>query len=266
MEKFTARLQQIVAELPLRINQYTADEMSLRPAPGKWSKKEIIGHLCDSALYNWQRFTQAQSLSEPLQVQPYPQAELVRLNNYQGQPTGQLVALWASLNTQIVATVKNLPEEKLGHPVQLPEGATTYSAEHAGTLRWLIEDYLVHLEHHLRQIFPQEDIAHAELPTPWSISPEAALKALAEHPEGKPFVTLLEHKKMYVEVYAPKKVDLQTPHDQDEIYVVIKGNGTFFNNGERTTFGPGDLLFAPTGVEHRFESFSDDFCTWVIFY
>jgi mannose-6-phosphate isomerase-like protein (cupin superfamily) len=266
MGKFTTRLQRIVAEVPEKINQFSVEEMTKRPAPDKWSKKEIIGHLCDSALHNWQRFTTAQNIEEPLKMSPYPQVELVRLNNYQNLPTGQLISLWANLNTQIIATVKNIPEEKLSHPIHMPEGALEYADENSGTLRWLIEDYLVHLEHHLRQIFPTEKTATPILPKNWNISTEAALKALAKNPNGKPFLTLLEHKKMYVEVYAPQKIDLQTPHDQDEIYVVISGTGIFFNNGEKINFGPGDLLFVPAGVEHRFEDFSEDFSTWVIFY
>ena len=71
---------------------------------------------------------------------------------------------------------------------------------------------------------------------------------------------------MFVEVYQPKKIDLQKPHDQDEIYVVIGGTGQFFNNGQCRTFSPGDLIFVPAGVAHRFEDFTDDFATWVIFY
>lgn len=266
MENLTTRIQRIIAGLPARISQFSVPEMTERPAPGKWSKREILGHLCDSALYNWQRFTLAQMAEGPYEIMPYPQVALVKLNNYQNLPTGQIVALLTNLNTQIVTVLKNLPEAKLSHPVPLPKGDLTYSKNETGTLRWLIEDYVLHLEHHMRQLFPEGNTVAPALPENWQISTEAALKALAEHPDGKPFLTLLEHKKMYVEVYAPQKVDLQTPHDQDEIYVVISGTGTFLNNGERTPFHPGDLLFVPAGAEHRFVDFSKDFSTWVIFY
>lgn len=80
------------------------------------------------------------------------------------------------------------------------------------------------------------------------------------------FAKLFEHGTLQLEVYKPEKVDNQTPHSQDEIYIVISGSGEFLNNGERTSFGPGDFLFVPAGVEHRFENFTDDFATWVIFY
>mgnify|MGYP000542093037 CR=1 FL=1 len=94
--------------------------------------------------------------------------------------------------------------------------------------------------------------------------PQDALKKLST--VDSPFATLFRHGTMYVEVYQPNKVDLQQPHEQDEIYVIIAGTGTFLNDGKRTDFGPGDLLFVAAGKEHRFEDFSDDFSTWVIFY
>jgi mannose-6-phosphate isomerase-like protein (cupin superfamily) len=80
------------------------------------------------------------------------------------------------------------------------------------------------------------------------------------------FVTMLRRGSLSVELYAPRGHDPQQPHRQDELYVVVSGSGQFFNGGERHPFGPGDVLFVPAGVEHRFEDFSDDFQTWVIFY
>lgn len=96
------------------------------------------------------------------------------------------------------------------------------------------------------------------------LNPKDALEKLAK--VDSPFLTLMRDGNMSVEIYQPKKVDLQQPHDQDEIYVIIAGTGTFFNDGKRTEFVVGDLLFVPAGKEHRFENFSDDFSTWVIFY
>ena len=56
------------------------------------------------------------------------------------------------------------------------------------------------------------------------------------------------------------------PHARDEIYIVASGAGWFVNGSTRHPFQAGDLLFVPAGVEHRFDEFTDDFCTWVIFY
>jgi mannose-6-phosphate isomerase-like protein (cupin superfamily) len=81
-----------------------------------------------------------------------------------------------------------------------------------------------------------------------------------------PFVTLLQHGSLKVEWYKPNGVDHQTPHRQDEVYVIASGSGHFYNNGEYTPFNTGDVLFVKAGHEHRFENFTADFATWVIFY
>ncbi len=83
---------------------------------------------------------------------------------------------------------------------------------------------------------------------------------------GTLFAKVMGHGSMSVEIYRPVKTDLQTPHQQDEIYVIISGSGEFLNDGKRTTFAPGDVLFVAEGIEHRFENFTDDFVTWVIFF
>ena len=83
---------------------------------------------------------------------------------------------------------------------------------------------------------------------------------------GRQSSLIMEHGSMELRYYAPRGADLQTPHDRDELYVVASGRGTFFVGGQRVAFGPGDVLFVGAKVEHRFEDFSDDFATWVVFY
>lgn len=85
-------------------------------------------------------------------------------------------------------------------------------------------------------------------------------------PDGERFALMLEHGTVEVEVYAPRGTDPQTPHTRDELYVVVRGSGEFVNGPDRHAFGPGDVLFVPAGVEHRFEDFTDDLVVWVIFY
>ena|SRR6185436_20945429 len=92
-----------------------------------------------------------------------------------------------------------------------------------------------------------------------------ALRRLPD-PQGKRFAVVLEHGTLSVEIYAPRETDLQTPHTRDELYVVMSGSGQFVNGEGRHRFGPGDVLFVPAGVPHRFEDFSDDLAVWVIFY
>ena len=67
-------------------------------------------------------------------------------------------------------------------------------------------------------------------------------------------------------LYIPQGNDPQVPHKRDEVYIVARGSGTFFCDGERTPFGPGDFLFVGKGVEHRFEDFTGDFAVWVVFF
>lgn len=85
-------------------------------------------------------------------------------------------------------------------------------------------------------------------------------------PGGARFAEVFGHGTLAVELYAPRGTDPQTPHSRDEVYVVVAGSGWFVDGPERYRFGPGDFLFVPAGVPHRFEEFSDDFAVWVLFY
>lgn len=96
------------------------------------------------------------------------------------------------------------------------------------------------------------------------INTKSALEELSKI--KSPFLNVFEHGTLSVEVYKPQKVDLQQPHTRDEVYIIISGTGEFLNDGVRTSFAPGDFLFVPAGIEHRFENFTDDFSTWVLFY
>ena len=93
-----------------------------------------------------------------------------------------------------------------------------------------------------------------------------ALHAVSQVREGVPSAFVLEHGTLQVKMYRPAGQDRQSPHTRDEIYVIAKGRGQFVNGDERHAFEPGDVLFVPAGVPHRFEDFSSDFCTWVMFY
>lgn len=91
-----------------------------------------------------------------------------------------------------------------------------------------------------------------------------ALAALDD--SGREFVELFRHGSLTVEIDRPNQRDRQQPHSRDELYAVIASTGAFVKAGERTPFAPGEILFAPAGVPHRFEDFTDNFATWVFFY
>ena len=97
------------------------------------------------------------------------------------------------------------------------------------------------------------------------LSPDGFLAKLPT-PEGQRSVLAFEHGTLTVKVYAPRGTDPQKPHTRDEAYVVVSGSGTFVHGERRDPFGPGDFLFAPAGLPHRFEDFTDDLVVWVIFY
>ena len=86
--------------------------------------------------------------------------------------------------------------------------------------------------------------------------PEAAVRS----------VKAFEHGTLLAKLYAPRGYDPQKPHTRDEVYIVVSGSGTFVAGQKRHPFGPGDLLFVPANVAHRFEGFSDDLTLWVLFY
>ncbi len=107
------------------------------------------------------------------------------------------------------------------------------------------------------------DEAHPEV---WRWRATVEWAAALPVPEGQRSVEVMSHGTMVVKYYAPRGTDEQTPHTRDELYVVARGHGTFINGDDQHPFSAGDVLFVPAGVEHRFENFTDDFATWVIFY
>jgi mannose-6-phosphate isomerase-like protein (cupin superfamily) len=96
-------------------------------------------------------------------------------------------------------------------------------------------------------------------------SVEQALEKVAAASD-KAYGVLLEHGTLELGYYKPDGVDPQDPHDRDEVYIVQSGSGQFVVEEEHQPFGPGDALFVPAYVVHRFEDFTDDFAAWVIFY
>lgn len=92
--------------------------------------------------------------------------------------------------------------------------------------------------------------------------------ALARLPEERAerSIELFRHGTLRVKLYAPRGHDPQTPHAQDEVYVVARGTATFWDGASRWAVSSGTLLFAAAGRPHRFEDFSADFAVWVAFY
>ncbi|PIF34695.1 DinB family protein [Flavobacterium sp. 9] len=138
--KFERLLLENVSYFPT-INQNTLEERK----PGKWSKKEVLGHLVDSAIHNLVRFTEINYVEKPYRHRPYSQIDLVNLNQYQTMDIDELTQLWFVLNKQIVRLMKSVDEKALDYEIVLSDGSVI-------DLKFLMTDYVEHLEHHINQI------------------------------------------------------------------------------------------------------------------
>ncbi|HLJ26093.1 MAG TPA: DinB family protein [Candidatus Angelobacter sp.] len=141
-------LGRTVAEAkPLLLKLNNADT-SKRPGPGKWAKKEILGHLVDSASNNHQRFVRA-PMQRSLTFPGYDQDQLVLLQRFRDMDWGFLVDFWASYNRFLAVVLTCLPADAAE--------VTCVIGDHKPvTLGWIAEDYVAHLKHHLNQILEKK--------------------------------------------------------------------------------------------------------------
>ena len=138
LESTIEKLKYLIAIIPKKLQTIPEKQMIERPAPDKWSKKEILGHLIDSATNNHQRFIRIQF-----------QDNWVDCNGYQYLNTEHVIRFWEIYNTHLLYVIEHIPEERLGRTC-MTNGNTPV------TLGWLIDDYVVHLEHHLHQLVSYE--------------------------------------------------------------------------------------------------------------
>ncbi|HCR75693.1 MAG TPA: DinB family protein [Chryseobacterium sp.] len=138
-------LKNIVEEELIRFAEIYEEDWAYKISPEKWSKKEILGHLCDSALSNIRRFVITQYKENENIV--YDQDFWVKAQNYQNIPTSDIISLWKILNLQIVHVVENIPDEDLQRTCEM-----TKTEPQIFTLEFIINDYISHLQHHLKAI------------------------------------------------------------------------------------------------------------------
>ena len=127
-----------------RFLELQEEEVRQRPSDGKWSKKEILGHMVDSACNNHQRFVLAQ-LSSELRFPAYNQPGWVRVQNYQEESWPSLVRFWSSYNRHLLHVMSSIPADRL-------KGLCFVGEDEPVTLEFLIRDYVQHLNHHAEQI------------------------------------------------------------------------------------------------------------------
>lgn len=149
MEKLSKELDKLIDDYRLKLKGLKDENASLKPSPEKWSKKEIIGHLVDSAQNNLRRFIVTQYEEKPKIV--YQQDFWVKSINYKEWDLEHLIHLWYFTNKQIVHVLENMPAKTSD---KLCETQALHS------LSWLATDYILHLKHHLHQVLELEEIAY----------------------------------------------------------------------------------------------------------
>ena len=145
MKIIAHQLEEILNDYSQHFNALDEKELSFKPAIDKWSKKEIIGHLIDSAQNNIRRFIVTQNETAPHVV--YTQDDWVRAQNYAEYNSKDLITLWQLLNKHLIIILKKLPEEKY-----MLECNTGKGEDQFHTLEFLANDYITHHLHHLKQI------------------------------------------------------------------------------------------------------------------
>jgi len=143
--KIAVELSQLVDEFSNKINDIPEEIFSAKPRPEKWSKKEVLGHLIDSANNNLRRFICGQYESSPKIT--YQQDFWVAANNYQNIKKENVIQLWGLLNEQICEVLRTMPVENAGRTCDTGKDNVQLLS-----IEWLAEDYVKHLKHHLNQI------------------------------------------------------------------------------------------------------------------
>ncbi len=147
MQNIANDIRTLVARVTPLLAQLSADEAAAKPQPEKWSKKEILGHLIDSAANNHQRFVRA-GYKAALEFPPYAQNEWVRVQGHQEADWTTLVELWSAYNRHLSGVLDRLPASAFSEPCNIGK-------EEPAPLEEVVTSYLAHLRHHVEQLVGQ---------------------------------------------------------------------------------------------------------------
>lgn len=145
MVEETKKLESLIDQITDYIKKTPENEMSINLNPQKWSKKETLGHLVDSGINNLQRFTEIQFKEKPFRLEGYTQDELVKANRYQDADTIEILDFLKAINRRIINLIKFQTDKTLHYEI-------INSENEKFDLKYLIEDYVKHFEHHTNQI------------------------------------------------------------------------------------------------------------------
>jgi hypothetical protein len=146
MQTVTKELESILETTVPRLRAISETGSKIRSGPEKWSKKEELGHLIDSAVNNHQRFVRMQ-LNSVLELPGYQQEEWVRLQHYHDRPWPDLIDLWLQYNRHLAVVIRNVNPVALKNTWNSPDGSVD--------LEFVITDYITHMRHHLDRILSQ---------------------------------------------------------------------------------------------------------------
>jgi hypothetical protein len=144
MKELAESLHGVVLDSERRLLEFSDTHAGRMASPGVWTKKEVLGHLIDSASNNHQRFVRLQ-LADDLQLPRYEQEGWVRVQHYQSTKWPSLIELWRAYNLHLVRVIRDAAPETLAHTCHVGDGDRV-------TLQYLMEDYLVHMEHHMKEL------------------------------------------------------------------------------------------------------------------
>lgn len=145
LQQSISRLEYLTETIPEIISKIEDEIFSKKHSANKWSKKQIIGHLIDSATNNHQRFIRGQFEENP-EIK-YDQNKWNEYNFYQEIEKEQIISFWKVYNKQLIEIIKRIPKENLIREIKINDKNLT--------LEFLIIDYVVHLEYHLKQILKE---------------------------------------------------------------------------------------------------------------
>ncbi len=150
MNEVADRLLAVLDQVMPLLQELTELEAGIKP-DGKWSKKEILGHLIDSACNNQQKFIRTIEADAPLNFVGYAQDFWVSVQGYQQRDWRDMLLLWEGYNKHIAHIIRIVPESALVNTISI-NGSQPF------TLAFIMEDYVEHVKHHLKQILPQAQL------------------------------------------------------------------------------------------------------------
>jgi len=142
-------LRTLINEIPPRLNKLPPSQLELKPSASNWSPKEELGHLLDSAANNHQRIVRTQLEDQP-KMPGYDGDAWVELHRYQQRNWQEMIELWRALNKQLLVAAEAVPDSAWSRTCTIADSLPL-------TLKFVFEDYIAHMTHHLQHIGIQVD-------------------------------------------------------------------------------------------------------------